>query len=189
MDLTKIRTRTIEYAVSFKKLLLEYAGISLLRRWKQMEKENIIIVEDSMLPEIFKVQAEGFHYCNQERVLQYSKNFRTTFYVIRSQDRVAGYCIYYLRPVISFKGFDKEAVIAQIAIGEKFRGMGLGEELLEKSIEEMKLNGISSILLYVNVNNQPAIRLYEKIGFRKTNEVKDICGQKETCYEMKLGLV
>lgn len=50
----------------------------------------------------------------------------------------------------------------------------------------MKLNGISSILLYVNTKNLPARRLYEKMGFKNTVEIKGICGSKETCYEMEL---
>lgn len=43
--------------------------------------------------------------------------------------------------------------------------MGYGRKLLEESIKEMKLNGVSSTLLYVNVNNTLAIRLYKKNGF------------------------
>ena len=44
----------------------------------------------------------------------------------------------------------------------------------------MRLNGIYSILLYANTENLPAIRLYEKMGFKKIKEIKDICGPKET---------
>jgi ribosomal-protein-alanine N-acetyltransferase len=53
----------------------------------------------------------------------------------------------------------------------------------------MGVNGITSILLYVNTKNLPAIKLYEKIGFKTTNEIKDICGLKETCYEMELKIL
>jgi [ribosomal protein S18]-alanine N-acetyltransferase len=189
MNLTKIHTRLAEYVVNFKKLLLDYAGISLLRQWKQTEKETIMPVEDSMLPEILRIQAEGFKHKNCEKIFKYSKNFRTIFYVIKSQDKVAGYCIYCLRPVISFKGFGKGSVINEIVIDRNFRGKGFAERLLKETIEEMKLNGILSILLYVNISNQSAIKLYEKIGFRKTKEVQNVCGQNETCYEMESKLV
>ncbi|AKB47388.1 GCN5-related N-acetyltransferase [Methanosarcina sp. Kolksee] len=53
----------------------------------------------------------------------------------------------------------------------------------------MRLNGISSILLYVNTENFPAIGLYEKMGFKIIKEIKDICGSKETCYEMELRIL
>jgi [ribosomal protein S18]-alanine N-acetyltransferase len=189
MDLTKIRTISAEYLLCFKKSLLEYAGICLLRKWEQTEKENIITVDDSMLPEILRIQAEGFIKHNSKKILRYSKDFRVIFYVIKSQDQIAGYCIYYLRPVISFKGLEKEARITEIAIDKSFRDKGLAKDLLKKSIQEMKLNGIKSILLYVDINNESAIRLYKKIGFQITKEIKDICGRNEMCLEMRLRLV
>lgn len=142
-----------------------------------------------MLPEILRIQAEGFMKNNREKIFRYSKDFRVLFYVIKSQDQVAGYCIYYLRPVLSFKGLGKEVGITEIAIDKRFREKGLAKELLEKSIEEMRLNGIKSVILYVNINNEPAIRLYEKLGFQKTKELKDICGRNEICFEMKLKLM
>jgi ribosomal-protein-alanine N-acetyltransferase len=100
-----------------------------------------------------------------------------------------GYCIYYLKPVLSPKGFKKKSVIYSISIDKNFRRKHYGENLLKESIKEMKLNGVSSILLYVNMENLPAIRLYEKIGFKKIKEIKDICGPKEACYEMELRIL
>ena len=91
----------------------------------------------------------------------YPKN---TFYVIKSQDKVIGYCTYYLKPTLSLKGFEKQSIINSIAIDSNFRYKGFAKRLLKESIEEMKLNGISSILLYVDINNQPAIRLYGSIA-------------------------
>ncbi|MGB9132523.1 MAG: GNAT family N-acetyltransferase [Methanosarcina sp.] len=189
MGLTKICTRLAQYFVSFKKLLRDTVGTFLLRQWKQTEKGDIVSIEESMLPEVFRIQEEGFKNGNKEKIAIYSKKMKKIFYVIMSQDKVVGYCIYYLKSALSLKGFEKISVICAIATDSNYRGRGFAERLLKKSIEEMKLNGISSILLYVNVHNQPAIRLYEKIGFQKTDEVNNICGQDEKCYEMKLKLI
>jgi ribosomal-protein-alanine N-acetyltransferase len=82
----------------------------------------------------------------------------------------------------------KQSIIFSISTDRNFRGQGFAERLLKSSIEEMKVNGISSIILYVNINNIPAIQLYEKIGFRKIEQVKNICGQKERCFKMELRL-
>jgi ribosomal-protein-alanine N-acetyltransferase len=188
MNLTKSNPRFAVYLMSFKKIVLDYTGAFLLRQWRQTKRENIVSVENSMLPDIFRIQAEGFKHRNQEKILKYSKNFRDVFYVIKNEDKIVGYCIYYLRATLSLKGFEKQSVISEIAIDRNSRGRKFAEKLLKRSIEEMKLNGISFILLYVNVNNQPAIRLYEKFGFQITKKVKNICGQGEICYEMKLGL-
>ncbi len=189
MDPTKVHTRSIVYLMSFKKLLQDTAGIFLLRQWKQIEKENIVPIEDSMLPEILRIQAEGFKNVSPEKLVKYSKNSRNIFYVIKNKGKVVGYCIYYLKPTLSLRGFKKQSVICSIATDRNFRGRGFAGKLLESSIGEMKLNGISSILLYVNVNNPPAISLYEKTGFRTTKEVKNICGRGETCHEMELRLI
>ena len=108
--------------------------------------------------------------------------------MIKSQDKIAGYCAYYLKPELSFRGLRKKSVIHSIATDNKFRGKGYGRKLLEESIKEMKLNGIYSILLYVNVKNIPAIKLYEKMGFQIIKKTEDICGQNEKCYIMELTL-
>jgi len=94
-----------------------------------------------------------------------------------------------LKPVLFPKDFKKKFIIYSISIYKNFKGKQYGEKLLKESVKEMRLNGISSILLYVNTENLPAIRLYEKMGFRKIKEVKDICGPKEICYEMELRIL
>ncbi len=189
MDLTKIHTRSVTFLISIKKLLQGTACSILVKQWKPIEKEDIVSVEDSMLPEVLRIQAEGFKNGSPEKLIKYSKNSRNIFYVIKSKDKIVGYCIYYLKPALSFKGLKKQSVISSIAIDKNFRGKGYAERVLRSSIEEMKVNGISSILLYVNINNLPAIKLYKKIGFQEIKQVKDICGQGERCYEMELKLV
>ncbi|WP_440948846.1 GNAT family N-acetyltransferase [Methanosarcina sp. T3] len=169
-------------------MLRDAAGAYILKEWKSIEKENIVLVDENMLPEIFRIQAESFDSKNQEELLKYSTKLRKIFYVIKNQDKIAGYCIYYLKPGLSFKGLKKKSVIYSIAIDSKFRGMGYGRKLLEESIKEMKLNGISSVLLYVNVANTSAIKLYEKMNFQIIKEIEEICGKQEKCYLMELKL-
>jgi [ribosomal protein S18]-alanine N-acetyltransferase len=188
MGLTKIHTRSVTYLTNFKKLLRDIAGGLLVKKWKLIEKKDVIPIEDSMLPEVLRIQAEGFKNGSSEKLIKYSKNSRNIFYVIKSKGKIVGYCIYYLRPTLSLRGFDKQSVISSLATDRNFRSKGFAERLLRSSIEEMKVNGISSILLYVNINNLPAVRLYEKIGFRVIKQVENICGQREKCYEMGLRL-
>lgn len=188
MDLAKIHAKPDLYLRGLKKTLLDTAGIFLLKGWKQIEKENVGTVDDTMLPEILRIQAEGFKYERQGEIIQYSKKFRNVFYVIKIQDKVIGYCIYRLKPAFSSRGFEKKSVIYSIAIDSKFRNKGFGRKLLEESIKEMKLNRALSVHLYVNINNIPAIKLYEKTGFLIVKEVENICGQKERCYKMELKL-
>jgi ribosomal-protein-alanine N-acetyltransferase len=188
MDLAKIHVKPDLYLRDLKKTLWDTAGIFLLKRWGRIEKENVGTVDDTTLPEIFRIQAEEFENERQGEIIKYSKKFRNVFYVIKNQDKVIGYCIYYLKPAFSSRGFEKKSVIYSIAIDSKFRNKGFGRKLLEESIREMELNRVSSVLLYVNVNNTPAIKLYEKTGFLIVKEVENICGQKKRCYKMELKL-
>lgn len=141
-----------------------------------------------MLPEIIRIQSEGFETKSRNGIRRYSKRMRKIFYVIKSQDQVVGYCIYYIKPILSLKDFKKKSVIYSISIDKNFRRKGYGEKLIKESVKEMRLNGVYSILLYVNTKNLPAVRLYEKIGFRIITEIENICGPKETCYEMELKI-
>jgi len=189
MGTAKLHTLSVKYLMSCKKLLQDTTGNLLVKKWKSIEKGDIVSIEDYMLPEVLRIQTEGFKNGSSEKLIRYSKNSRNIFYIMKSRDKIVGYCVYYLKPALSLKGFEKKSVVSSIATDRNFRGRGFAERLLRGSIEEMKVNRISSVLLYVNINNLPAIQLYKKIGFRKVKQVKNICGQKENCYEMELRLV
>lgn len=186
--LIKIYMKFISSVAGFKKLMRDALGAHLLKEWKSIEKEDIVSIDDTMLPEVLRIQAEVFDNKNQESLIKYSMSLRKIFYIIKSQDKIAGYCSYYLNPELSFKGLRKKSVIYSIATDNKFQGKGYGKKLLKESIKEMKLNGIYSIMLYVNVTNTSAIKLYEKMGFQITTKIEDVCGQSEECYLMELKL-
>jgi len=181
--------KSIINLMNIKKMLKDLLGILFLLRWKQLEKEDIVPVNNSVIPEILEIQSEEFPQKNEKEVLKCSKYFTKIFYIIKNQDELAGYCIYRLRPVVYSKGIKKQSVIYSIATAQKFRQKGFAKKLLKRSIEEMKLNRISSVFLYVNVNNIPAIKLYKEMGFVIIEQIKDICGQKENCYKMELRLL
>jgi [ribosomal protein S18]-alanine N-acetyltransferase len=181
-------SRPIAYLTIMKRILKDTLGVFLLKGWKQTDKEKIVLVDDYIIHEVIKIHSESFQDKNEKDIIKYSKSSRKIFYVAKSHERVVGYCIYYLKPVISSGGFKKQAVICSIAIDRNFRGKGIGKKLLKESIKEMRLNKISSIILYVSKNNVPAIRLYEKMGFLTTGQIENICGQKEKCYKMELKL-
>jgi ribosomal protein S18 acetylase RimI-like enzyme len=55
--------------------------------------------------------------------------------------------------------------IAGVGIAVPHRGKGLGEQLMHAVIEQAQSRGILDLWLEVLVQNEPAIRLYEKLGF------------------------
>lgn len=58
------------------------------------------------------------------------------------------------------QGYIPENILVYIATHKEFRGMGIGEELMNKSLDIAK----GSIALHVEPDN-PAKFLYEKVGF------------------------
>lgn len=187
MNPTGIQLTLNAYFTSCVRLAKDTVGVLLLKKWRQIEKENVENITDSMLSELLSIQTEGFENDKRNDIRRFSKKLKKTFYIIKNKDEIVGYCIYYIKPDFSSSRFNKKAIIYCLGIDKNSRRKGFAERLLKETIREMKENNIPFIILYVDVNNVPAIRLYEKLGFQILREVKDICGE-ENCYEMKLKL-
>jgi len=76
-------------------------------------------------------------------------------------------------------------VIDELYIDERFRRKGLGERLLRKSIEDAKnffekdSFVLRKVLVTTAEDNEPAKRLYEKVGFKKCAVLADLYGKGE----------
>ena len=79
--------------------------------------------------------------------------------VAESEGQIAGFSVFYLTP--------PESELPDIVVDEKFRGQGLGRQLLTKSLEELAARDVDTIFLEVRVSNTPARRLYESFGFEE----------------------
>lgn len=62
--------------------------------------------------------------------------------------------------------------IAGIGIAAPHRGKGLGEALMREVIEVARTRGLRELWLEVLTPNEPAIRLYEKLGFETVRDVE-----------------
>lgn len=58
-----------------------------------------------------------------------------------------------------------EGDIHNVMVTPAYRGQGIATQMLEKLLEEGRKQGISEFTLEVRVSNEPAIRVYEKLGF------------------------
>lgn len=62
---------------------------------------------------------------------------------------------------------DKDTVeLAKMAVTPKFRGFQIGEKLMRACIEYAQNTGLKKIVLESNTRQIPALRLYEKFGFK-----------------------
>lgn len=128
----------------------------LLTVLKQMDQESDYMILDEHIYE--RTTDQLTHYLTQ---LITSSHY--LLLVACYQDQLIG--------VASVKGFDEPALahIGEVGIGllAEFQHMGLGTALLEEVLiwaEEM--GTIKRLELRVHVDNLPAIKLYQKIGFK-----------------------
>ena len=62
--------------------------------------------------------------------------------------------------------------IAGIGISTAHRGQGVGEELMRGVLDVARDRGLREVWLEVLVQNEPAIRLYEKLGFEHVRDLE-----------------
>jgi len=81
------------------------------------------------------------------------------FLVAEIEDKIIGY-------VIARVEFGYVGHIISIAVDPEWRRRGVGTLLMIKVMERLKRYGCESVYLEVRTSNEPAIRMYEKLGFR-----------------------
>ena len=95
----------------------------------------------------------------KELMYELNDNPVSSLWVIESSTvGVVGFIDYWIT-------FDS-ATIAQICINPVYRKRGLGISLLQEAFKDCKAHKVRSITLEVREHNVPAIRLYERFGFK-----------------------
>lgn len=82
--------------------------------------------------------------------------------------------------IIGYAGLWKiidEGHITNIAVKEGYRNKGMGRMLIEALIDECQAIGVDRYTLEVRVSNQPAIALYERLGFESAGVRKNFYDQ------------
>jgi ribosomal-protein-alanine N-acetyltransferase len=70
--------------------------------------------------------------------------------------------------LIAFALFNQvldEATLLNVAVDPRWQRRGLARSLLQQSVRELVLRGVSRCLLEVRIGNHAAIALYERLGF------------------------
>lgn len=65
---------------------------------------------------------------------------------------------------------DDWAVISRLFVKPEYRGLKFGQELMLSAFNNLYLSGITKVALQVDISNEPALALYEGLGFRKHHE-------------------
>ncbi len=87
------------------------------------------------------------------------QNIFSKYFIYLEKSNIIGFINYY----DMYERFE----ISYIEVKEEYRNQKKGSILLEHLIEKAKNKNIENITLEVNINNEYAIKLYEKYGFKK----------------------
>jgi GNAT superfamily N-acetyltransferase len=68
-------------------------------------------------------------------------------------------------PSISFQG-GKRATVESVRVDEKYRGQGIGKQLMLWAIERAKRENCFAVQLTTNADRREAHRFYENLGFK-----------------------
>lgn len=63
--------------------------------------------------------------------------------------------------------------LSKMAVSPKYRGMKIGQQLMDKCIDFSREKGWKKIMLYSNRSLTPAINLYRKVGFKEVDVEKN----------------
>ena len=77
--------------------------------------------------------------------------------------------------------------LAKMAVSPRAQGRGIGRRLALAAIEAARQRGASELLLETNSRLLPAIRLYESLGFSRTDPPADLRFERADVF-MRLGL-
>lgn len=87
-------------------------------------------------------------------------------------------------PNFGLGGFIKRGHIVSIAVLPGYRRKGIGQALIGKAMESMRIYNAKQCFLEVRVSNIPAISLYKKMGFEISRVIREYYADGEDAYLM-----
>lgn len=151
-----------------------------LRKFNTNDLERITYINRTCLPE---------NYSDYFFVDLY-RRFPETF-IVAEENGVVGYIMCRIETGLSssiFRGLIKKGHIVSVAVMPEYRRKGIGEALVAKAMENMRLYKAKHCFLEVRVANTAAVDLYKKLGFDVSRTVRGYYADGEDAYVMEIKL-
>jgi len=132
--------------------------------WEDRRLIHIRTSEPSDLSGLMRVERESFSMpWAEESVLSFldDEAHRICFAATEDEEgvNVVGY--------LALQFVCDEAEICNIAVRPAFRGCGVGGMLIDRAVDFCARKAVNALHLEVRTHNTPAVKLYEKKGFRQ----------------------
>ena len=161
---------------------LRRVGDYTIRRCEEKDLPSAININTITLPE---------HYSDYffESIL---RELPEAFIVAEFNDNIIGYIMCKIEFGFSnFRklGFVKKGHVVSVAVLEQHRGNGVGKALMLEGINGVVSRKSDEIYLEVRTSNEPAIKMYEKLGFQIKSRLRTYYRDGEDAYLMALGFI
>ncbi len=156
---------------------LENSYEYIVRKARLEDLDQVISINEATLPE---------HYPRwfwEEHVLKWGD----AFYVAEISGKIVGYvmCRVEWGFGILLPGIHRRGHVISIAVLPEYRRRGIATSLMNHALTALRdIYKCREVYLEVRVSNIPAIKLYEKLGFRKVKVIKAYYADGEDAYLM-----
>lgn len=161
---------------------LRRVGDYIIRRCEEKDLTSVISINMNTLPE---------HYSDYffESIL---RELPEAFVVAEVNDNIIGYIMCKIEFGFSnFRklGFVKKGHVVSVAVLDQHRGKGVGMALMLEGVNGVVSRKSDEIYLEVRISNEPAIKMYEKLGFQIKSRLRTYYRDGEDAYLMALEFI
>ena len=161
---------------------LRRVGDYIIRRCEEKDLTSVISINMNTLPE---------HYSDYffESIL---RELPEAFVVAEVNDNIIGYIMCKIEFGFSnFRklGFVKKGHVVSVAVLDQHRGRGVGRALMLEGVNGVVSRKSDEIYLEVRISNEPAIKMYEKLGFQIKSRLRTYYRDGEDAYLMALEFI
>ena len=152
-----------------------------LRKFNMNDLERITYINRTCLPENYS----DYFFADLHR------RFPETFIVAEENGEVVGYIMCRIETGLAsfiLRGLVKKGHIVSVAVVPQYRRKGIGEALVTKAMENMRLYKAKQCFLEVRVTNTAAVDLYKKLGFDVSRTFRSYYADGEDAYVMETKL-
>ena len=119
---------------------------------------EFVFMRDDHLEQIAEIEKQCFSDPWSLNSIRYELDNPLSMWIIAEENGVvAGY--------VGSQSVMGEADMMNLAVVPSYRRQGIGRQLVERLVNELKKNDVHLLFLEVRVTNEPAIELYHSLGF------------------------
>jgi RimJ/RimL family protein N-acetyltransferase len=172
-------------SISDQTVTLKAGNAVRLATYRPEDKEALVSMYASMSPEAVKW---GLPPYDRARIERWTSDLTNNITLLaRSGERVVGHLQMFRIPYERRKG----VADLFIYIHQDFQNVGLGTVMMRRAIELAKEGGLHRIGLSVVADNHRAIKVYEKVGFKREGVARETFYGDDHCYhdEVEMGIL